>query len=375
VALIAFGIFFICPFGPILIPAGLILIFLSFRKILAEKKIGQVELQWGSSAVAPGSHVALNLALTPRKTCRLNGITAKLTATERCTSGSGTNRTTHTHRIHERTVPLVAECDLAAFRPVRAEASIPVPEAAAYSFSADDNELVWELEVRIDIPLWPDWLEKRVLTVRPPVQAALAEMQPADEVPVGARSGEEFPPPSEETAPEPEPMIPSFGETDMVPEESAIAGPSGAFDERLDEPMEEPVAAPADADGPAARPPRATESALIDVVERLVSASRFGREREEIIQEHANRVFECTIRVDKIDRTFGYVPEERFRNGRTVTGAVSGTDCQVSLQMAAEHNEKLDACHSGDTIRADCKLLKWNGIYDRIDMQEVTSRA
>ena len=109
---------------------------------------------------------------------------------------------------------------------------------------------------------------------------------------------------------------------------------------------------------------------MLDVVDQLLSASRFGREREEIVQGCADESFECTIEVDRVERIFGYVREDRFRSGRTVHGVLAGTECQVSLQMASEHNEKLDACHPGDTIHTTCRLLKWNSIYDRLDMQE-----
>ncbi|HID74651.1 MAG TPA: hypothetical protein EYP56_01490, partial [Planctomycetaceae bacterium] len=163
------------PCGLLLVPVALIAIFLGLRKKLAEKKLGRVELQCKAPTVSPGGAVPLRLRFTPRKRCRLNGITAKLTAVERCVSGSGTNRTTHVHRLYQKTMALVDECQLAAKEPVEAEVAVPIPETAAYSFSAPDNELRWELEVRIDIPLWPDWVDKRTLIVRPVAEAVVVE--------------------------------------------------------------------------------------------------------------------------------------------------------------------------------------------------------
>jgi hypothetical protein len=361
---------FFIPFGLVLIPFGLALIFFGVRKVLTEKKIGKVQLDWGPLTVAPGAEVPVRLTFTPRKSCRLNGVAAKLTAEERCTSGSGTNRTTHTHRVHERTVPLVGECDLVAFEPVRAEAGVPIPKTGAYSFSADDNELVWGLEVRIDIPLWPDWLENRVLTVRPAVEAAVAE-EPAVVPQIAVPSFEKPGAAVAEPVPEvPHPIDEAPDERGLSGEEPTIPEITRPFDSEFEEVTEptEPVAPPTDV--PASTESQASEATLLDIVDRLLSASRFGREREEIIQGCADQSFECTVKIDRVERVFGYVPEDRFRSGRSVHGVLAGTECHVLVQMASEHNEKLDACHPGDTIHATCRLLKWNSIYDRLDMQE-----
>jgi hypothetical protein len=371
VGLIVLGMFCLFPFGFILIPAGLIILFFSLRKVLAEKRIGKVLLAWGATQVAPGSSVPVRMTFTPRKTSRLNGITAKLTATEKCTSGSGTNRTTHTHRVYERTVALINECDVVAHQPVQAEVKIPIPDTEAYSFAASDNELVWQVEVRIDIPLWPDWVEKKILTIRPAVQAQAEIAEPRAVTPPVEAGAETFDAAvREETHRAPPPAVsidePLFsGDEPLVPETSAAFNSSSQFDE----PPE-----PASPVGPTPAVPTestSNEGALLDIADRLLSASRFGPEREQLIQENSDQAFECTVEVDRVERMFGYVSQERFRNGRTVYGVLAGTECQLSLLMGAVHNEKLDACHPGDTVHATCKLRKWNNIYDRLDMEEV----
>jgi hypothetical protein len=112
-------------------------------------------------------------------------------------------------------------------------------------------------------------------------------------------------------------------------------------------------------------------TAFDQVVASLLSASRFGHDRERLVREHANQQVDCTVTIERIDRTLGYVPEDCFHNGRTLTGTVTGTFCKVSLQLLAEHNQELESLGAGDTFSAKCTLLKWNAIYDRLDMQEV----
>jgi hypothetical protein len=261
---------------------------------------------------------------------------------------------------------LVNECDLVAHQPVQAEVNVPIPDAEAYSFAAGNNELVWQVEVRIDIPLWPDWLEKKVLTVRPVLQPESGEdrtlpLEPSSEI---ADAGVEqriaqAPPP---TGPADEALW--SDEKPLVPDTTTAFVP----DDKIDEPPR-PASLP---EQTSRRPVESTssEGKLLDIVDRLLSASRFGREREQLVQEVSHEAFECTVEVDRIERIFGYVEQERFRDGRTVHGVLAGTDCRVSVLMDAVHNEKLDACHPRDTVHATCKLLKWNSIYDRLDMQE-----
>lgn len=365
-----FPLFFPC--GIILILLGCIVLFAALRKSLAEKKIGEVDLRFGSLRVAPGGAVRLEIGFTPRKSSALGGITAKLLAVEQCVSGSGTNKTTHTHKLHEQTVTLAQQGQLVAGEPIRLDAPIPIPETGAFSFSASDNELTWSLEVRIDIPMWPDWVEKRVLTVRPAPVAELVQQRPGPPPP---------PPPPLEDLPAAVPPVVAVKDPDPTrstvtesSEDTADFFPGEPLEQEA--PPELPPELPPEPATPAPQPPPAptgapaVDSVLKEIVERLGSASRYGSERDEIIREYTDESFPCSIEIDGIERTYSYDSEERFRNGRTLTGVLGGTDFEVSLLLPEQRNEELDALGPGDILRADCLLIKWNNIYDRLEMRE-----
>jgi len=361
VLLIVLGLIFPCPFALFLIPAGCIAIFFSLRKILAEKKIGTVKLSWGALTASPGESFPLEIRFTPRHSSALNGITAKLVGVERCVSGSGTNKHTHTHKLYERTVPLVQACQVTAGRPVRVQGNVPIPQTDAFSFSAHDNDLIWSLEVRVDIPMWPDWIEKRVLTVRPPAEAEFVEpidVEPIAVEPIAADPGaaeaqlqDEFPfavavvpvaePAAEQPAPA-EPLVP-----DRPPEGDRPAG------------QEAPATG---ASG--------TDPGLLEIAGRLAGADRYSSQQKDIIGETGEHRFACAVEITKIDRTYSYTPDERFRKGRTVTGVIAGSDHKVSVQLSDSWNERLESLGPGNAIQADCVLVKWNGIYDRLEMRE-----
>lgn len=344
------------PFGLLLIPIALIVLFASLRKSLAEKRIGKVELRWGSLCVAPGGQVHLGLSFTPRKSTTLHGITAKLAAVEQCVSGSGTNKTTHTHKVHEHTVTLAGQGQLVAGEPIQLDTAVPIPQTNAFSFSASDNNLTWSVEVRIDVPIWPDWTQTRVLTLRPVLAAEVVEKGP-DPPPL---------PPLDPWQPATEPET-----------TAALPAEAPTFDAEDPEPagLQTPIEGVSDATPAAAEPPRparrpAVDSVLKEVVSRLGSASRYGSERDQIIREYAHESLPCSIEIDGIERTYSFDAEERFGNGRTVTGVLGGTDCEVSLLLPEQRNEELDSLGPGDTLRAVCRLIKWNNIYDRLEIRE-----
>jgi len=378
VAMILAGIVLFLPCGLVLIPLGVVAVAFSMWKLLAEKKLGKVHVSWGSTQVLPGHKLPVRLAFTPPKSSRLNKITADLVGKEVCVSGSGTNRTTHTHKLHQQTVILAPECDVKAFRPLQVEGVVPIPETDAFSFQASDNSLVWELQVRIDIPLWPDWVEKRTLVVRPKVKADVVEATLVEDPSAGGRGPAPTiaaPLPSqtgrfvaEDTVVDPDRSMPP-----VEPPDAEIDDPPGVGESGPEAQEPEPKEAPQPeipVEEPASPGVGSTAPVLLGIVERLGLADRYSRQREEIIKEQAEQAFDCAVEVIKVERTYSYVPDSRFRSGRTLTGKLRGGDCEVTVQLAETRNEELDALEPGDLVQANCKLLKWNTIYDRLEMRE-----
>jgi hypothetical protein len=431
-AAMVLGGFFFLPCGIVLIGVGLVVLFFALRKSIAEKKIGKVRLSWGSSTVAPGSRLPLRLAFTPNQSARLNRITAKLVGKERCVSGSGTNRTTHTHKFHERTFMLASECEMNAGRPIRVDGAVPIPETAAYSFHASDNDVLWELEIRIDIPFWPDWIEKGPVIVRPAVEPEVVEVTVVEEPAGGGADAAQLFPVVEEQAgafqpPRGGPAMPvapveparqtftdrrepspaeqrepvaaegpgplgdasatdagrPFGEapatelpttelptTELPTKEAPAAETSQPAPSESPQPEPETPEPEAPVEERPAEPAATTDPALVTIVERIATADRYTREREQILEENSDKAFDCQIEVTRAERTYSYVPDQRFRQGRTVTGKLRGTHCEVAVQVVAARNDEIDALGPGGMLHAKCTPLKWNTIYDRLEMRQ-----
>jgi hypothetical protein len=368
IGLLVVGLFILFPCGIVLIPAGLIVLFLALRRSMAEKKVGSVKVNLGRLQVSPSGDVPLQIEFTPRQTSKLNRITAKLKGEEKCVSGSGTSKTTHTHKLHERTVVLMPEGNVTAGRTIQLEANVSIPDGGAFTFSASDNEVNWSLEVRLDIPLWPDWTTKRTVIVRPPRQADVVDAVVIQAEPVVAplvpeRSSSSFADRMEATIVDASAVAepsPTDNYTSAVPEEAVGETPL----------TEEPCRVE---DSSAHQPPvavEATDGDLLAIVGLLVSTKKYSSERKQILKDNAERSFACVLEIEKVERTYAYSSDKRFRNGRTVTGIISGTECKAKLQMPEERNDEVDALESGTTLAADCLLLKWDNIYDRLEMRQ-----
>lgn len=125
---------------------------------LREKKLGLVNLEMSTFIVTPNSSVPLKLVFSPLKPIEVNKVTAKLTATEVVTSGSGTNETTYRKKVFEEITKLSDSQLFQPYQPAAIGGDICIPDTIAYSFNAGaSNKLRWELAFHMDVKSCPDW--------------------------------------------------------------------------------------------------------------------------------------------------------------------------------------------------------------------------
>ena len=143
---VIFLVLFIC-----LVVSGLL-------KRLREKKLGLVSVELDTYIVTPNSSVSCKIGFSPLKPIEVNGVTAKLTATEVVISGSGTDKTTHRKKLFEEITNLSDHQLFQSYQPAEIIGEICIPDTMAYSFLAgSDNKLRWELAFHMDVKSCPDW--------------------------------------------------------------------------------------------------------------------------------------------------------------------------------------------------------------------------
>jgi hypothetical protein len=159
-----FGLFFWWLFLVGFLVAGAIWFFKFF---LPKQLLGPVTCQLEPQRVRPGSALKGVLSFTPRRSVNINSVTCTIACSERCVSGSGSNRTTHTHELLHWKQEFVAERNLPAGETQLFHLEYLIPQNAAPSMKLADNEVTWTAAFRIDIPRWPDWTETLTMIVEP----------------------------------------------------------------------------------------------------------------------------------------------------------------------------------------------------------------
>ena len=163
----AFPAIFMLLFGGVFASVGFGLAVVLLKRSLARRKLGDPLVNVTPNVARPGDRVAVQVTVQPRASLRLDGASAVLKGVEQAVSGSGSNRTTHTHELFQREVGLGAPPQLDAGQMASFSASFELPRDAAYSFAATSNLVKWSLEVKFGIQGWPDWEREFPICVRP----------------------------------------------------------------------------------------------------------------------------------------------------------------------------------------------------------------
>jgi len=252
---------------------------------------------------------------------------------ERCVSGSGTNKTTHTNVLREETFVIDNTREVVAGHPHDIRSAVTLPATSAFSFDTSDNHLEWYAEVRIALTRYPDWKEKVEL-----------QMVPATFV-------EQAPPSVSRAAPEVRVSVARMVHSEAEPRATgALPEPEAAA-----EVLAEPTAAAGETGD--LRP-------LTKVLEALSQFSYFDSRREAMIASKAHAVFDCSIVIDQMASTFGDVDDPLLADGRTIVGTVPGTEHKIQVLTLASDNEWNDALSGGEVWSGRVRLAKWDSLFN-----------
>ncbi len=319
VVLVAF--FALIGFAAILLPfaavAGLIY---WIRKKAIAGRLGEVEISTPHAIVGPGETWPCELSFTPKKTFRINEISAKLVAEESATAGSGTNSTTHRHTLYEEKEIILPAGQLVAGERFSERLEIPLPDTDAWSLDASDNKVKWTIDVRIDIPRFPDWSHN-------------AEVQ-------------------------------------MIPAGFLSGTPDGAAGLATDEPV--PFDEPVESGAPASATDDQTVSSIFELVSVIGQSDRYGNERSLVASAAGDQVFDLSIIVDRVSTTLGFSGDldADYLQGRTILGTIAGTEQEVQLFARPGNNDAVDSVARDEVWETRAQVAKWDSLYNRLVMLE-----
>lgn len=166
---------------------------------------------------------------------------------------------------------------------------------------------------------------------------------------------------------------PWCGWTSTLPEGDTTPGDFGSEQEGFDSEGEEceTVVSVADAseDGgeihaekslPSDAGPALSEAVRAILAESLVSGSRESLIKSLVGTDHS---FELTVK--RVERTIGRYSDPDYRNGRTVSGTIGGTDIEVSVLFPIVLNEKTDSVEPGSTLLIAGVVSDWDSLRKR----------
>ena len=371
VVLCLVGIFTLalCVGVPIL-AAGLATGYFTFRKQLAERRLGEVNVTIDTSVVAPGDSLPITVSFTPRKAGTINQVLATLTATETAISGSGTNKSTHTNKLYNLPFNLQGPESFQAHQKVTFSGTLSMPDTDAYSFDTGDNEVSWGLKVKIDIPMWPDWLQKLNLALVPREllhQDATVNEEPLEEKP---SADEQAPLPFLEDEPivaqaaglaataSAPPAEPTPAES--VPEVAeAVAEPVKPVDPESPPPAEPPPPEPA--------PVEPTVS-LEETCSLLNDGGRNSVDQDRIMEAVANQTFDLTLTIERVSSTYSWDKNSKYNDGKTIMGILAGTDHQIQILIPSDRNDQVNQLKPGDTWTGTGQITGRDSLFRRIEM-------
>lgn len=103
-----------------------------------------------------------------------------------------------------------------------------------------------------------------------------------------------------------------------------------------------------------------------DIVKSLVETS-MSFERDKIIKANASRVWPVSIKVDRVDSTFGFDIPDSLKDGKTVDGELDG-GTKVTLRLPKSRNDEIGKLHSGDKLNAIAGIAGWDDLFKKLTL-------
>jgi sporulation-control protein spo0M len=360
--------------GFLFLAVGLLIGFFTFRKQLAERRLGEVKVVMDTSVIAPGDSLPISINCTPRKAGKINEVLATLTATETAVSGSGTNRSTYTNKIYNLPFNLQGPESFQAQQEVSFSGMLAIPDTDAYSFDTGDNEISWDLKIKIDIPMWPDWIQKVNLALVP------RELLHGD-----STAAEETP----ETT-EAEPSLPFLEEESNVAQLAVLAGAASAPPVDRTPPAtiseeQEPAAGPVEAvdaepvdpepatptETPAEPAPVEPAKAAISLEETCQLLNESGHDtldQARIMEAVAKQTFSLTLSIERVSSTYSWDKNSQYNDGKTLIGTLEGTNQQIQILIPSDRNDQMNQLKAGDSWTGTGQITGRDSLFHRIEM-------
>jgi hypothetical protein len=97
-----------------------------------------------------------------------------------------------------------------------------------------------------------------------------------------------------------------------------------------------------------------------------IGEMKLNGERARRIEAEGDAVFDISLRIEKVERTYGVGLLDGFRGGETVIGKIGETDASVRLPVS------MNGTHAvGDEVAFTTKILGWKAVFRRFEFERL----
>jgi hypothetical protein len=102
-----------------------------------------------------------------------------------------------------------------------------------------------------------------------------------------------------------------------------------------------------------------------DLVAAMSDTSLFSKDRERMLAAVKERAFIFSVKVERIERTFGFDLPDKFRDGRTLEGTVEGKNIRVAARYPASDNARIDGLPTGKAVEVQGCVVAWDDLFKK----------
>ena len=100
-------------------------------------------------------------------------------------------------------------------------------------------------------------------------------------------------------------------------------------------------------------------------IERLNAIDSSYQRRREMESMPGEQQFTARVHIKKIERFYGYIREDGYRDGKAIIGLLDGTDQELKLVFPQDMNETVDSWREGQTVDLQVSFHEFDSAYKR----------
>lgn len=146
---------------------GILLIYGVVTKFMAAARMHEPIVRISYQPLYLGEAFTCWIEQQAKRQVTITCLVVKLICRESATYRRGTSTTTVTHDVYSNAITTAENETIDVGRPLSAELNFQIPPDSMHTFDASHNKIQWLLDVRTQIPRWPDYTAQVMVHVAP----------------------------------------------------------------------------------------------------------------------------------------------------------------------------------------------------------------